>query len=164
MMADKFLIGENYRESLYIAPILLLAYLFLGLHYNFSIWYKIQDRTKIGAIIASIGSVISLSVNFLLIGKIGYEGAAWAALATFAFMAAAGYWTSRKYYPIPYPIKSMIFYIALAIILFLIGDSLNSELSTYGKVAFGALLFAGYILIVYLIQGKTILKEIRSVQ
>lgn len=35
-----------------VVPVLLLSYLFLGLYYNFSIWYKLADKTIYGAYIA----------------------------------------------------------------------------------------------------------------
>ena len=111
----QYLIGPDYRVGLGIVPILLLAYFFLGLYYNFSIWYKLTDRTDIGAYISVGGATIAISLNILLIPKIGYYGSAWAALATYGFMATANYLASRRYYPINYPIARMGFYLLLAI-------------------------------------------------
>ncbi len=110
----QYLIGSNFRKGLYIVPVLLMAYLFLGLHYNFSVWYKINDKTKIGAIIALIGSGISLAVNITLIPKIGPMAAAWAAFFTFLSMAILNVFIGKKYYPIPYDLKRMVFIILLA--------------------------------------------------
>jgi O-antigen/teichoic acid export membrane protein len=158
------LLGSSYRQSLYVAPILLLAYLFLGLHYNFSIWYKITDRTSVGAIIASLGSVISLSVNFALIGRIGYEGAAWAALATFLFMAVAGYWTSRRFYPIPYPVVSIGGYIVLALLLYFAGEYLSQFVTTGWSYLISVGILGVYAAVIYLADGKKIRREINAIQ
>ncbi|MFK8101921.1 MAG: lipopolysaccharide biosynthesis protein [Saprospiraceae bacterium] len=112
----QLMIGENLRGGVDIVPILLLAYFFLGLYYNFSIWYKLKDQTKIGAYISITGVLITLAINFFLLPRIGYQGAAWAALACYAFMAGASYWTGRKYYPIAYPIPKITTYIVVAVL------------------------------------------------
>ncbi len=114
----QYLIGSNFREGLRIVPILLMAYLMLGLYFNFSIWYKLADFTLAGAIIALGGVVITLSLNAYLIPQMGYEGAAWSALACFGFMAIAGYLSGQRYYPIAYPVGRMLGYIALSISLY----------------------------------------------
>ncbi|MEL6865950.1 MAG: polysaccharide biosynthesis C-terminal domain-containing protein, partial [Bacteroidota bacterium] len=111
-------IGQAFRAGLGIVPILLLAFWCLGLFYNFSIWFKLKDRTIFGAYIAIGGAVITLVLNILLIPQIGYMGSAWAALACYAFMAAASYWTGQRYYPIAYPIGRMFLYIGLALAIY----------------------------------------------
>lgn len=118
----QYLIGSNFREGLAIVPILLIAYIFQGLYYNFSIWYKITDRTIFGGYISVGGSIIVLSMNFLLIPVLGYIASAWTSLACFAFMASASYAIGRKYYPVPYPIISMLAYIITAIIAYFLSE------------------------------------------
>lgn len=111
----QYIIGEDYREGLKVVPVLLIAYFFLGLYYNFSIWYKLTDRTGIGAYISIGGAMITLTLNIILIPKIGYMGSAWAAFFTYGFMASANYIASRYYYPINYPIGKMLWYLFLAV-------------------------------------------------
>ncbi|MEL6926899.1 MAG: oligosaccharide flippase family protein, partial [Bacteroidota bacterium] len=48
----QYLVGKNFREGLVLVPILLVANLCLGLYYNFSIWYKLTDKTIFGAYIS----------------------------------------------------------------------------------------------------------------
>jgi len=59
----KYFIGPNTWEGLYIVPIVLLANLFLGIFFNLSIWYKLTDLTRFGAVIALTGSVITIVLN-----------------------------------------------------------------------------------------------------
>jgi Polysaccharide biosynthesis protein. len=54
----QYLIGQNFRAGLSILPILLLAYLLLGIYTNFAIWYKIKDLTIYGTAISLVGSVV----------------------------------------------------------------------------------------------------------
>jgi len=119
---------SNYWVGLKVVPILLLANFFLGLYYNFSIWYKLKDKTIFGAYISVTGSVITLGLNFLLIPVIGYLGAAYTSLACYAFMATASYLTGRRYYPIPYPIGKMLTYILLAVLIYLVSEFFKNNL------------------------------------
>ncbi len=111
------ILGSDFRSGLHVVPILLFAYLFLGLYYNFSIWYKLDDKTYWGAIISVIGAFITLAVSIYLLPKIGYIGSAWAALCCYGFMAFAGWLTGKKYYPIHYPILKILSYIVLTLII-----------------------------------------------
>lgn len=103
-----------------IVPVLLMANIFLGIYFNISTWYKISDKTYVGAIISILGAVITIIMNVILVPKIGYWGSAWATLACYVFMVVIGYITEQKYYPIPYDYKRILFYIVFAVVLFLI--------------------------------------------
>lgn len=117
------LLGKNYREALGVVPILLLANLFLGLYYNFSIWFKLADRTQFGSYIALIGMGITLAINFMFIPRpeMSYYAPAWASLACYGFMALAAWYTGQKHYPIPYPVARMGLYMGLAVALLAAG-------------------------------------------
>ncbi len=111
----QYLIAPSFRSGLNIVPLLLLAYLFLGIYYSFSIWYKLTDQTRFGAYISTGGAIIVLVMNYLLIPRIGYLGAAWASVACFGFMTVTSYLIGQRYYPVPYPIGKMVLYILLAL-------------------------------------------------
>lgn len=144
----QYFLGRDFREGLGIVPILLLANLCLGLYYNFSIWFKLTDRTRFGGYIAVAGAAITIGLNFLLIPRLGYFGPAWAALACYGFMALASYATGQRYYPIYYPIGRMLTYIALAIGGYFLSQLGRSWLD--GQLAPTLLLNTG-ILLLYLL-------------
>ncbi|KAA3625586.1 MAG: polysaccharide biosynthesis protein [Bacteroidetes bacterium] len=160
----QYLIASNFREGLNIVPVLLLAYLSLGIYYNFSIWYKLEDKTKIGAYIAIAGLVVTLSLNFILIPKLGIIGAAWAAFACFTFMAVLGYLTGRHYYPIPYRIPKMLFYVVFAVGVYylstlarpLLGENLINILLV------NTLLMIAYLLGVAILERKVVRETWKS--
>jgi O-antigen/teichoic acid export membrane protein len=112
-------IGSDFQEGLSVVPILLIAFLLLGIYYNFSIWYKLTDRTKFGAYISLTGVAVTLALNFILIPKIGYLGGAWAALACYATMTILSYQLGQKYFPVNYPIGKISLYIGSAILVYL---------------------------------------------
>ncbi len=154
----KYFVGPNFRSALDVVPVLLLAFWFLGLYYNFSIWYKLKDKTNFGAYISVVGAAITIGLNLLLIPKIGYFGAAWSALACYGFMAFAGYLLGRKYYPIPYDIKRIILYILAAVFIYWISTFVNIyfEGKLLWNLVLKTILLAGFLFFVYLIDGRNI--------
>ena len=108
--------NEAYWEAMTVVPILLLAYLFLGVYHNLSVWYKITDRTKFGAYISIFGALITLLINTIFIPKFGYMASAIATLFAYTAMALTSYILGKKYYSIPYNLKKMGLYLALSII------------------------------------------------
>ena len=106
--AFQYLVGGSYREGLFVIPILLLGYLFLGLYYNISIWYKLSDNTKYGALISVIGVIIFFIFNIVFLSQFGYVVTAWATVLTYGSMVFIAYSLGQKIYPIPYPIKKIL--------------------------------------------------------
>ncbi len=98
----QYIIGSNFREGLSIVPILLMAYLFLGVYYNVSIWYKLSDKTHFGAIIALIGMLITLFGNILLLSIMGVAASAWVALLCYSAMVTIAYVLGQRYFRIQY--------------------------------------------------------------
>jgi len=123
----KFFIGKEFREGLGVVPIVLMANLFLGVFYNLSVWYKIKDLTRYGAILAVIGSVVTLSLNALLIPKMGYHGSAWATLACYTVMMVVSFLWGRRFYRVNYRIGKMLFHLVFALILFAISEWLRPD-------------------------------------
>jgi O-antigen/teichoic acid export membrane protein len=113
----KLIIGrEGFYEALGIVPILLLANLCLGIYHNLSVWYKVTDRTHFGAIISSIGALLTLGVNLAFIPAYGYEASAIATLLAYFSMMLLSYLFGRKYYKIEYPIKRLAVYATIGVL------------------------------------------------
>lgn len=123
----KFLIKSNYHEGLSIVPYVLLGNLFFGVFFSLSLWYKLSDKTRYGAIMAIIGSVLTIILNIMLVPRIGYLGAAYAVFICFGFMMIVSYLLGQKYYPVPYDIKRIAFYFVFAMFLFAIGTQIKME-------------------------------------
>ena len=111
-----FVRDEAYWEAMEIVPIVVLASFCLGIYHNLSVWYKITDRTKFGAYISSIGALLTLIINLALIDKIGYMASAWATLAAYGSMMLLSFFFGRRYYPIPYNMRKILFYGGLSIL------------------------------------------------
>lgn len=111
----QYFLGEDFRTGLGILPILLVANFFLGLYYNFSIGYKLSDQTQWATYIAGLGAIITLGINVAFIPSITIYAPAWASLACFVSMCVAGYFVTRKYWPVAYRLDKMAYYLLAAL-------------------------------------------------
>ncbi len=117
----KYFIGNEFREGLDIVPILLLAYLFLGIYYNTSVWFKLTSKTYVGTIITLAGVAITFLGNYCLIPIYGYLGSSWAAFLCYFAMTVICIWLGQKHYPIPYTYgKDLLYIIATMLTVFLV--------------------------------------------
>lgn len=139
-----------------IIPILLMANIFLGIYFNISTWYKITDKTYIGALIAVVGAVITIVMNVILVPKFGYFGAAWATLACYLTMVILGYITEQKYYPIPYDYKRILFYLFFAVVLFVVLKYviLPMQFSLLVNTILAFVLLSFYVFSAYFLEKK----------
>ncbi len=120
---------EIYHKGAPVVPYLLFAYIFLGLYYNVSIWYKLKDKTHLGALISIVGMVITLVMSILLLPSVGTIASAYAALACYVTMVVICYFLGRRYYPIDYPVGRILGYIAGTALLCFAIISLKSEVT-----------------------------------
>ena len=148
-----FLGNPAYWEGLHIVPILLLAYLFLGIYYNFSVWFKLTDKTYYGTLITFIGMVITVVGNYLLIPVAGYEGSAFAALICYAGMTAICYVSGQRYYPIPYEINKSFLYIGVTMGLVYGVNAINISHQMLATAFHMSVVFL-FVLVVYLTERK----------
>lgn len=143
----KHFVGKNYHEGLDVVPILIFGHIFLGIFYNLSVWYKINDKTRYGAWFSIAGMVVSLTLNFTLIPVIGYMGSAWANFACYLIMMLLSYFYGQKYYPIPYKIKKFIIYLTLSLVLYAISHFVRFD-NNILQLGFNSVLFFGFIFFV----------------
>lgn len=125
----QYFIGEEFRSGLNVVPILLMANLFLGIYVNLSIWYKLTDRTLMGAAVSLFGAGLTIVLNWYWIPKYGYVGSAWATLVCYALMAFISFLLGRKYYPVNYDVKRIIGYVLLGLGLYFASTIGSVELS-----------------------------------
>ena len=117
----KYIIGPEYRQGLSVVPIILVSYLFQGVFFNLSLWYKLIDKTIWGAYLSGIGFVVTLLLNILLVPTLGYFGSAWAAFVAYFLIMLLSYFIGQKYFPINYQLKLIGKYTLLAAVLFCLG-------------------------------------------
>jgi len=101
----------EYRAALEVVPYLMLGYLFLGMYYNFSVWFKLTNKTHYGTWLASIGALVTIALNMVLIPILGYWGSVWATVASYITMSLLCYYWGKKHYPIPYQLGRKLAYV-----------------------------------------------------
>ncbi len=133
ILAHIFLRNSEYHSGIFIIPYLLLANTFLGMYYNFSVWYKLTDRTHFAATFGLIGAVTTVIINYILIPKWGYWGSTIATLACYGLMAFLCFVIGQIYYPVPYSFKILLylflgFFLSLIVVFTNLGILLNNFL------------------------------------
>ena len=107
---------KEYWDAIKVVPLIVLANFFLGIYTNLSVWYKLIDKTRIGAYISIIGAFITLALNYLLIPTMSYYGSAIATIAAYGSMMIISYKLGQKSYPIPYDMNKIFSYLGLTIV------------------------------------------------
>ena len=154
----QYFIGQEFRAGLGVVPILLMANLCLGIYINLSVWYKLSDRTGLGAWVALAGAGLTIALNILWIPNWGYLGSAWATLACYAFMMCLSWLLGRFYYPVPYPLGKIGFYLVLGLGLYLGKQYLQQAQNWNGWLA-ANLSMALYLLVVALLDIRPLFKR-----
>lgn len=150
----KYFLGDQaYWEGLHIVPILLLAYLFLGIYYNFSVWFKLTDRTYYGTLITLIGMLITIVANYLLIPVAGYEGSAFAALLCYSAMMFICYGLGQRFYPVPYNVGKIMTFIIITLAL-VYGVNAIEISSQWVATGFHTAVILVYLIVIYLLEGR----------
>jgi len=148
-----FLGSDKYWEGLSIVPILLLGYLFLGVYYNLSAWFKLTDKTFYGTIITLGGAVITIVANYILIPQAGYLGSSWVTLICYFSMTAACYFLGQRFYPIPYKVLKSMGYITVTVAIVYVVGFFSIE-NQWLATGFHAVVFLLYLFIIYLLERK----------
>ena len=107
---------QSYWEAMKVVPLIILANFFLGIYNNLSVWYKLTDKTKIGAYISVVGALLTLILNYILIPKYSYMGSAVATIMAYGSMMVISYTLGNRYYPVPYDIKKIGGYLGVSIL------------------------------------------------
>jgi O-antigen/teichoic acid export membrane protein len=91
----------EYAGASGVILLILTAYLLQGVYYILSAGAVVTDQTRWISLVAAIGALVSLGVNFALIPSWGIRGAAWAALFSYLFLAVLMRRVSERHYPMP---------------------------------------------------------------
>jgi len=150
----KLFIGVDFREGVGIVPVILMANLVMGIFFNLSIWYKLTNKTIIGALLVTTGALITVIVNVLFIPRYGYVASAWGHLLCYSVMVILSYRLSRKHYKIPYDTKRIVGYIAFIVFLYFINQYISIEKAWIANV-FKAFLLLTALIVFFVGERKT---------
>ena len=111
-----FITDHSYWTAMDIVPIIVIANLCFGIYYNLSTWYKVTDRTHFGTLISWFGAGLTIVLHFLFLKKYGFMVSAWVTFIAYFLMMVLSYFLGQKYYPIPYRVKKISFFLVLLMV------------------------------------------------
>jgi O-antigen/teichoic acid export membrane protein len=137
-------IDPSYWEGWHVVPILLFANLLLGINFNLNIWYKLENKTRMGAYIAFFGLAFTITANLILVPLFGYSGAAWATLISYFAMTVYSYYLNQKHFPTKYPLRAIGLYAGISLIMAILSYYILDHYWPYGLVIFSV--YTGFII------------------
>ncbi len=160
----KYIIGSAYWEGLRIVPVVLWTYIFQGIYFNLSFWYKLTDETKYGAIFSLIGLAITLVLQIVGVPRIGYWASCGSSLVCYFVIMLISYLVGRKHLNVPYDLRRIGLYTGVIVVLLAayyacaaLLPSICSLSTTLYKMSFGTILIIVYALIAYRWDIRSIL-------
>lgn len=145
----KYLIGSDYWEGMRVVPIVMAAEIMMGVYFNLSFWYKLTDRTIYGAVFSLLGCIVLFAINIWGIPRYGYMACAWGGFAGYATAMLLSYFVGQRIYPIPYPMRSLLGYTALAAALYGLMTLIPASLPIYAYLPISTILILVYAAAVY---------------
>ena len=157
----KFIIAPSYWEGLKVVPVVLWTYIFQGVYFNLSFWYKLTDKTQWGAYFSIIGVVITFALQAIFVPRIGYMASAASSTVCFFILMLFSYFVGRKHLEIPYDLRRIGIYTLLVLTLLAgyYGLAQLLSMNEWTKMGLGTILFITYSVLFYRLDGKTLIKK-----
>ena len=145
----RYIVSSAYWEGLKIVPVVLWTYVFQGIYFNLSFWYKLTDETKWGAYFSLIGLGITLILQIVGVPLIGYWASCGSSLVCYFVIMLLSYFIGQKKAPIPYDLKRIGGYTALTLGLLAVYYALRLYYihNMWVLMAFGTMLIGIYLLV-----------------
>lgn len=128
----KYIISPGYWQGLAVVPVVMAAEIFMGVYFNLSFWYKLNDETYWGAIFSFIGCAVLFAVNIIFVPKYGYMACAWGSFCGYFAAMVLSYFVGQKRNPIAYSMKSIFKYTIIFAVLYGVSLINPAESTLYG--------------------------------
>ncbi len=144
----RYIVSSAYWDGLKIVPVVLWTYVFQGIYFNLSFWYKLTDKTKWGAYFSLIGLAVTLVLQIVGVPRIGYWASCGSSLVCYFVIMLLSYFIGQKKAPIPYDLKSIGTYTLLTFGLLAVYYFIRYyfDLNSWLLMAIGTLFIGVYIL------------------
>jgi O-antigen/teichoic acid export membrane protein len=144
----KLIIHPDYWKGLDVVPIVLFSFIFQGIFFNLSLWYKLTDKTIYGAWFSIFGTIIIVIMNVVFVPVYGYMGCAWAAFVCYFSVMVVSYYFGQKYMPIKYDLKTIGLYSGVTILLYIISMFINTSYQVLDLLLKTILMIAFFVILV----------------
>ena len=164
--AIEILLAPEYREGYRIVALVASGGFLLGLQQRFQsglIFYKKTSYIMVSIIVAGL---LNVGLNFWLVPKYGYMGAAVTTLISYIFLLIVITYASRKYFVWEFPYKSLgkvtLASAAMGAVTYWVGNNLTS--SNLTNLAVGVVVGVLVYLIMLVLLGEYREEEIRALR
>ena len=137
--------NHDYWGGLRVVPICMAAEIMMGVYFNLSFWYKLTDRTIWGAWFSGAGCLVLIAVNVVFVPQYSYMACAWGGFAGYGTAMLLSYFVGQRYYPINYPVRQIMAYVLLALVLFAGMTAANARLGMLPALAVNTVLVAIFV-------------------
>jgi O-antigen/teichoic acid export membrane protein len=141
-----YFVDEGYREGRVIVPVVIFAFIFQGIGFNLSMWYKLTNRTIYGAWLAVAGTVVIIAVNLAGIPHFGYLASAWAFFIANLLIMVISFFLGQRHFPVPYKPLVNLLRLTGAVAVWLLASAIPVE-NLILRLTIHTLLFLGYALL-----------------
>ena len=114
----KYIISPDYWSGLKVVPLVMAAEIFMGIYFNLSFWYKLNDETYWGAIFSFTGCAILFAINIIFVPQYGYMACACASFTAYLVSMLLSYFVGRRRNNIEYDLKAIFGYVAIFLLLY----------------------------------------------
>lgn len=144
------ILGKDFRVGLDITPIMLMAYVLVGVLFNVNMWYKLAEKPQFAVWITLAGLAVSFVIDVAFMPRYSYHAAAWGHLASYVTMVVFTALLGRKYYHIPYNWGLVIFLMASGLAVWGL-SLLLPPMGLWAGIAVHAAMALGYLALAVLV-------------
>lgn len=144
----KHIIGRDYWDGLRVVPIVMAAEIMMGVYFNLSFWYKLEDKTIWGAVFSGIGCAVLIGINVIFVPRYGYIACAWAGFCGYLVAMLLSYAVGRKYHPIQYPMRDIAVYVLITFFLYELMTRYRDTLPLWGSLLLNTLCIVFFISVI----------------
>jgi len=123
----KHFLSPDYFEGLSVVFPLFLSRFLVGVFFVLSFWYKLNDVTQRAIYIFVAGTVLTIVLDYFMIPKYGYLGAAWTNFFAYLLMVIFSFIWSRKYMKVNYQYMRLLIYISIPLIFYFLSTFIDFQ-------------------------------------
>ena len=121
------------------------AEIMMGVYFNLSFWYKLIDKTIYGAFFSLAGCSVLIIINLVFIPRYSYMACAWGGFAGYATAMVLCYLVGQRKNPINYPMRSIMVYVAIAVLFYAIMEFLPKSWPAAARMGINTLLIIAFM-------------------
>jgi O-antigen/teichoic acid export membrane protein len=110
----RIVVHKDYSGAAAVVPLLVISYVLAATAKGINVGLMIEKRAHWNAIIVISAALLNVALNMLWIPGYGMFGAAWATIASYAFLNVFRWYLSTRYYPVDYEWGRIVTLVAVA--------------------------------------------------